>query len=118
MSGGPGRGGCVLEKPCSGYDCDGNGKAGSAVDSPPGTTGVVCDRFTAGGKAGGGKRGHESSDASEAVVALVEDLGVALLKALATRRKLVELRLLPRDWVSTRPSALTRKMELEGCWWA
>jgi len=54
---------------------------------------------------GGGYRGDEVSDA------LVEAVGVRVGGALGARFRLVELRLLWRDWASIRPSMLMDE------WW-
>jgi hypothetical protein len=74
--------------------------------------GEACDRVArvAGGKADGaaGKRGEESD-----VVVVVLEAGVLRPSGLlGARRKLVELRLLPRDWASTRPSEAALNREL------
>jgi hypothetical protein len=89
---------CASTRVCRDVECD-CGADGSAADSPPGRIGEVCDGFVASETAGAGAAGNrgEQSDALEAGV-----LGPK--RALGVRLKLVELRLLPRDRASTRPS--------------
>lgn len=61
--------------------------------------------------AAAGKRDEAESDAFDL------EVGVLAGGAPGTRFKLDELRLLPRDRASTRPSTLTLWMELEWWWW-
>lgn len=74
--------------------------------------GEVCDRV-ASKEGAAGKRGEES-DAVLTAVIVVTVLTAGVLGprgALGARRKLVELRLLPRDWASTRPSEVALDLE-------
>jgi hypothetical protein len=69
--------------------------------------GGVCDRAEgekADDKGAAGKRGEDEGDAFAAVAAAA---------AVRVRFKLAELRLLPREGASTRPSKLMLWMELE-----
>jgi hypothetical protein len=104
--GGPDRGCCASARGCRWWwECE-CGEAGSAAGLPSGRMGEVCDRV-ARGEGAAGKRGEESN-----VVVLLTTAGVLGPRgALGARRKLVELRLLPRDWASTRPSEVALNLE-------
>lgn len=106
--GGRERGCCASARRCRGRACDSDGTEESAADSPPGRMDEEVGDRDAGERAGdegaAGKRGEES-DAREAGALLARG-------ALGARLKLLELRLLPRDWVSTRPSTVALRMEL------
>jgi len=72
--------------------------------------GEACDRAAARREVDGaaGKRGEESD-----VVVLEAGVQARPREGLpGSRRKLVELRLLPRDWASTRPSEVALNLEL------
>lgn len=66
-----------------------------------GTAGEVCDRDDANENAGEGAAGKRGENSDVAEVGVRVPWG-----ALGARRRLVELRSLPRDWASTRPSEL------------